>query len=169
MITRTLSLVALLAVPASAQDVRILPGPDAARPRGIALERTAPRDCEGAAARRLPLSDTPRPVPMPEADLDGPAPAPMPNLCAEGDGLTAEAGADRLLDRLRLYRFRDAPGLPNGLRDADPFELRDRWLPYPDLHGPALPLRFDRPPLPDVEIPSDLLDLPPVAPPGDRP
>ena len=156
-----LVLATVLTAAASAQGVRILPGPDAAPPRGIALERAAPRDCDRGAVRRLPLSDAPRPVPMPEADLDGPAPVPIPNVCRQAVSLAAVPGG--------LLRFRDAPGLPNGLRDADPFELRDRWLPYPDLHGPALPLRFDRPPSPDVEIPSDGLRPLLVAPPGDRP
>ena len=162
---RTLLFVALLATTASAQEVRVLPSPREATPP-VAL---APQDCERGAIRELPLSDAPRPVPMPDADLDGPAPAPMPNLCAEDAHLFAGADLDRFLRSPRVYRFRDAPGLPNGLRDADPFELRDRWLPYPDLHGPTLPLQFDRPPLPDVELPSDILRLPQVDPPDDRP
>ena len=150
---------------ASAQDVRVVPEAGEPDPPSAIVSHT----CDHGSDMAVPLSLDIAPVPMPDLALDGPEPVPMPNFCDDVADRVAAADLERFLDRSRAYRFRDAPGLPNGLRDADPFELRDRWLPYPDLHGPTLPLQFDRPPLPDVELPSDILRLPQVDPPDDRP
>jgi hypothetical protein len=163
---RALALSALaLGTAASAQDVRILPEARGAEPP-LAI---VPRDCGRGADMAVPLSPDVQPVPMPDLGLDGPEPVPMPNLCAEDADLTAGADLGRLRNRPRLYRFRDAPGRPNGFRAPDPFELRERWLPYPDLHGPPPRLWLDRLPRPDVEVPDQRRQLPPVAPPVDRP
>jgi len=163
---RALVLSALALGPAaSAQDLRVLPEARGAKPPSAIV----PRDCGRGADLAVPLSPDVQPVPMPILGLDGPEPVPMPNLCAEDVDLTAEADLGRLLNRPPFYRFRGAPGRPNGLRDADPLELRERWLPYPDLHGPPPRLWLDRPPRPDVDIPDQRLQLPPVAPPVDQP
>lgn len=61
------------------------------------------------------------------------------------------------------YRF----GTPQGLRDPDPVQLRDRFLSYPDLHGPLAPIPLPDL-LPEIEVPRDLLRLSPVAPLGEH-
>ncbi|WP_412070488.1 hypothetical protein [Rubrivirga sp. IMCC43871] len=168
---RTLFLFALLATTASAQTA-----PEAGR-------------CDAGDAMPTPFPAEPGAAET-TAELSGPEPVPMPNLCgapvvvALRDG-TAPSNVrtwkrplptgdiDQLRQRYDLFRERTAPDMllrldplaPSSdrfLRDVEPFELRDRWIPYPDLHAPdRLILR------PDL-FPQGTQALPPVAPPAGR-
>ena len=144
---RALVLSALaFAATASAQALRILP--DA--PRSEPPTALVPRDCGRGADMRIPLSPDVEPVPMPAIELDGPEPVSMPNLCAEDVDLTAEADADRFQSLLRRLPA------PNPLRRRR--ELRTN----PHLREQLRQFR-------GLDEPGDLLALPPVAPPDDRP
>lgn len=144
---RALALAALaLGTAAGAQDVRIVPEVgEPATPSAL-----VPRDCGHGANMAVPLSPDVTPVPMPGLALDGPEPVPMPNVCAEDIDLTAEADMDGFLNR------------PRALRRPNPLQFRRELRTNPSLRERLRQFR-------GLDAPSDLLALPPVAPPDDRP
>ncbi len=112
---RTLFLLVALAVPASAQDIRILPAPPSAS-EPVTLDRCVEPLSPESRARH-------------EAEVraysdDGPAPAPMPNLCASRAPLAVRLapGADIASPFARppVRRFRLDPPRPSPFREPAP-------------------------------------------------
>lgn len=139
-----LSAFVLTTTAASAQNVRIRPEVREAEPPSAIVSL----DCGAGADMRIALPSTSEPVPMPDLDLSGPEPVAMPNVCAEERApeiaVLPEADFDSFRNAPRRFRLREAPDSLDDLRD----QLRQ-------FH--------------DGGKARDLLGLPPVAPPDDRP
>ena len=113
--------------------------------------------CDAGIAMPAPFSTVPMYPPMPQLRLDGPGPVDMPNLCGEPYVVAPRRSSEVVVDSLGRARPLSLPirPLPNGhgrLRE-DLDRLRQRYDVYDEF----------------LNRPRPRQNLPPVAPPDNRP